>query len=233
MTLKKDLHKAIIHDRFALIVNPSWRCHMAIPIQDLKRCSKCGDEKPYDEFYKQHAFTARSKRTAVMAECKVCTRERTRAWKYGENYDEICERQNASFRARRIRVRDAAFAAYGGYKCVCCGETEPSFMTLDHIDNDGADFRRKIKGKRTAAGYHTYLWLAKNGFPKTVQVLCMNCNHGKRMNKGICPHQVRCNDYPIMGVGSSDPKRTAPKTHFRSMKFKWPDKVGEDIVCSA
>jgi hypothetical protein len=51
-------------------------------------------------------------------------------------------------------------------------------------------------------------------------VLCMNCNHGKRMNHGICPHQVTSNDYPSTGVGSSDPKRTAPL-------------AGEDIVSSA
>lgn len=183
---------------------------MTTPNQDLKRCSKCGEEKPYDEFYRQHSFTAKSKRTAVMAECKVCTRQRSSNRKNGPKHDQLREQENVYFREKRMRVRDAAFAAYGGYKCVCCGETEPSFLTLDHINNDGADFRRMIKGKRTAAGYPTYLWLAKNGYPPTVQVLCMNCNHGKRMNNGVCPHQVRCNDQS-KDVGSSDPKRTAPK----------------------
>lgn len=203
---------------------------MTIPCQDLKRCSKCGEEKPYGEFYRQHNFTAKSKRTSVMAECKICTIKRSSLRKYGERYDELRIQENAYFRAKRIRVRDAAFAAYGGYKCVCCGETEPLFLTLDHINNDGADFRRKIKGKRTAAGFHTYMWLAKNGFPPVVQVLCMNCNHGKRMNNGVCPHQVRRNDYPVMGVGSSDSKRTAPK--FTKEGFRLLVK-GEEIVCSA
>jgi hypothetical protein len=209
MAPQKYLDKTAIHDRF-MIVNPSWRCHMAIPIQDLKRCSKCGEEKTYDEFYRKHSFNAKRKVTSVMAECKVCTRKRSKDRKNGVNREQIMAQDNAAFREKRKRVRDEAFAAYGGYTCVCCGETEPSFMTLDHIENDGADFRRKIKGKRTAAGYHTYTWLSKNGYPKTVQVLCMNCNFGKRMNKGTCPHQVRSNDYPVMGVGPSGPKRTAP-----------------------
>jgi hypothetical protein len=182
---------------------------MTIPNQDLKKCSKCGQTKPFDEFYEQHAFTARSKRTSVMPECKVCSRERVRT-RYMSKYDEIRRKDNLFLIEKRKRIRDAAFAAYGGYKCVCCGETEPSFLTLDHINNDGASFRRKITGKRTSAGYPTYIWLAKNGYPPTVQVLCMNCNHGKRMNNGVCPHQVRRNDQS-KDVGSSDPKRTAPK----------------------
>jgi hypothetical protein len=32
--------------------------------------------------------------------------------------------------------------------------------------------------------------IIKTGFPDGYQVLCMNCNWGKRMNKGICPHKV-------------------------------------------
>ena len=197
---------------------------MVIPSQDLKKCSKCEEEKTLDNFYKRHSkWTPRTKFTEVVAECKSCSLER-RDKHYKKNYGSIREKDNHGCHERRVRVRDAAFAAYGGYKCVCCGESEPSFMTLDHINNDGADFRRKVYGKRTAAGYHTYIWLAKNGYPNIVQVLCMNCNHGKRMNKGICPHQVRRNDYPVMGVGSSDPKRTAPKLTLVR---------GEDIVCSA
>lgn len=175
---------------------------MTIPSQDLKTCSKCKEAKTLSDFYVR-------KSGKVLAECKECTRRRTRS-RYEAKYEEIRSKDNASLVEMRKRVRDAAFAAYGGYKCVCCGETEPSFLTLDHINNDGAEFRRKIAGKRTAAGYHTYIWLAKNGYPEGIQVLCMNCNHGKRMNNGVCPHQVRCNDQS-KDVGASVPKRTAPK----------------------
>ena len=187
---------------------------MVIPSQDLKKCSKCKIVKNLSEFYRNGSGY-------VLTECKRCSILRTSV---RSKIPSVRIKDNTDLCIKRKRIRDAAFAAYGGYKCVCCGESEPSFMTLDHINNDGAAFRRKVYGKRTAAGYHTYLWLAKNGYPNTVQVLCMNCNHGKRMNNGVCPHQVRSNDYPVMGVESSDSKRTAPKLTLVR---------GEDIVCSA
>jgi len=121
--------------------------------------------------------------------------------------------------AKRARIKAAVFAAYGGYKCVCCGETEKLFLTIDHIENDGAEWRRSNLGKRTMAGYLTYRWLVAHHFPPGFQVLCMNCNHGKRMNGGICPHQETCNDQ-AKAVGPSGPKRRAPA---------WP---GEDMVWS-
>lgn len=86
----------------------------------------------------------------------------------------------------RERVKDAVFAAYGGYVCVCCGETEKRFLTIDHINNDGAKHRKEI-GFRGGIGIH--LWLCKNAFPEGFQVLCFNCNHGKQLNGGTCPHK--------------------------------------------
>ena len=82
-------------------------------------------------------------------------------------------------------LRHAAMMRYGGYRCRCCGETEPKFLTLDHIHNDGSVHRKKI-GNRGAA---IFKWLKDHEYPAGFQVLCMNCNHGKAMNGGICPHQ--------------------------------------------
>ena len=28
-----------------------------------------------------------------------------------------------------------------GRACSCCGETEPAFLTIDHVNNDGAEHR--------------------------------------------------------------------------------------------
>lgn len=106
------------------------------------------------------------------------------------------------------RLREQTFAAYGGWKCACCGETQRDFLTIDHINNDGGKLRKAgTYGKQGVGGIFMYRWLRKNGFPEGFQVLCMNCQVGKARNKGVCPHQVSSNDYPVMGVGSSDPKR--------------------------
>ena len=68
----------------------------------------------------------------------------------------------------------------------CCGETGFEFLTVDHINNDGNEHRRQIK-----AAFGIYGWLEKNGFPKDgLQLLCWNCNMGKRANGGTCPHQA-------------------------------------------
>src|SRR6266852_8334175 len=43
----------------------------------------------------------------------------------------------------REKLRKRVLAAYGG-KCVCCGETEDSFLSIDHIDGDGNKHRREL-----------------------------------------------------------------------------------------
>lgn len=162
-----------------------------------KQCGMCGAVKPFDKFYKMPNGRASSY-------CKTCMVNRSTKYKKAKP-----QVGSQWAKEKRKRVKDAVFAAYGGYKCACCGETEDKFLTLDHINNDGAEFRMRVFGRRTAAGYRTYLYLLKNDFPEGYQVLCMNCNYGKRMNGGVCPHQETCNDHPNTGVESSDSKHAA------------------------
>lgn len=82
-------------------------------------------------------------------------------------------------------VKDAVFAAYGGYVCACCGERNPVFMTIDHIHGCGHEQRKKH-----GLGGSFYAWLRRKGFPPGFQVLCFNCNLGRAKNGGVCPHQV-------------------------------------------
>jgi hypothetical protein len=82
--------------------------------------------------------------------------------------------------------KDKVYAAYGGYICACCKETEPDFLSIDHINNDGALHRKSLFG--TGKG-SIHGWLIKNNYPPGFQVLCMNCQIGKAKNNGVCPHQ--------------------------------------------
>lgn len=70
---------------------------------------------------------------------------------------------------------------YYGDKCACCGETEPKFLALDHI-NGGGTKHRKGKG-------NIIQWIATNKYPPLFQVLCHNCNSAKGFY-GYCPHKV-------------------------------------------
>ena len=85
------------------------------------------------------------------------------------------------------RYRDLVFAYYGG-KCVCCSETEPVFLTIDHING------RELVPEKHQTGQVLYARLARainHGEPRTdVRVLCYNCNSGRYRNGGVCPHEA-------------------------------------------
>lgn len=91
----------------------------------------------------------------------------------------------------RQRLKIRVFNAYGGFKCSCCGETGESFLAIDHINNDGAEHRKKLS---QGTGSRFYQWLSSNNFPDGFQVLCFNCNHSKSINRGVCEHQIKRGD---------------------------------------
>lgn len=99
------------------------------------------------------------------------------------------KRQREYWRDLRLEVMDR----YGGRRCACCGETELTFLSIDHVNNDGAAHRRALgyKGNGRGGGSRTMLWLKTNGFPPGFQVLCFNCNHSKHVNNGTCAHKLK------------------------------------------
>jgi len=113
----------------------------------------------------------------------ICYNQKRRkdsaAW-YIKNKEKRLAQKKEQYRKQREDV----FTHYG-WECACCGETEPLFLTIDHINNDGNLHR---KGNDTSHN-NIYYWLVKNNFPLGFQTLCMNCNVGKHKNNGICPHK--------------------------------------------
>lgn len=90
------------------------------------------------------------------------------------------------------KIRRECFEAYGGLRCKCCGESEILFLHLDHINGDGSKQRKlwESKSGQTFGGTAFYYYLKKNNFPDLkLQVLCANCNLGKRTKK-YCPHEL-------------------------------------------
>lgn len=95
-----------------------------------------------------------------------------------------CQECKTKFKNRRDLYISMALEAYGN-KCVCCGEAEKIFLTIDHINNDGAEHKRNV-------GKHIYKWLKDNNYPKdNYRLLCYNCNSGRARNKGVCPHEEK------------------------------------------
>ena len=100
-----------------------------------------------------------------------------RAARFAMNRDRNRELARLSW----AKLRQEILAAYGG-KCVCCGESTPEFLSVDHIAGGGWA-ERKAKGPN-----RVYRDIRRDGFPPIYQLLCHNCNQAKGFY-GTCPHQ--------------------------------------------
>lgn len=111
--------------------------------------------------------------------CKICSPKRS-ALRYENNKIEIRAKQ----KIYEYNIKLKIIENYGG-KCVCCGESIAEFLTIDHINGNGADERKQTK---QGTGGKLYRWLLKNNCPKdNYQLLCYNCNCTKGFF-GKCPH---------------------------------------------
>jgi hypothetical protein len=102
-----------------------------------------------------------------------------------------CDEHQSHWKIRKhaegLRIKKEVINYYNELsQCVCCGESNLVFLTIDHMDNNGAEHRKKIN--RFGEGF--YRWLISNNFPNGYQVLCFNCNCGRKINGGICPHKI-------------------------------------------
>jgi hypothetical protein len=95
------------------------------------------------------------------------------------------EKRAETSRLYNRNLKAETMQAYGG-KCTCCGETILDFLTIDHIENDGA---KKRKEEKCGLGGTLYRWLKRNNYPKDFQVLCFNCNFSKNISDK-CIHQI-------------------------------------------
>ncbi len=114
---------------------------------------------------------------------------------YLKNRERIAKRKKLQWKQQReirvkmwLKLKLEVFSHYSGGqpRCKCCGEKVIEFLTIDHINGGG---RKHIKSVRELrGGYVFYTWLKKNNYPKGFQILCYNCNCGKRSKKS-CPHK--------------------------------------------
>lgn len=155
---------------------------------------------PQQRFYQKNKELCRQRVKACYYADQEKSRERGRAYwdkKLAKMSPEELKAHRLADAAkatkRYMERKDQIFAAYGGYVCKCCGELEKSFLSVDHIENNAQQMIRDGLHKRGSASF--YNWLVKNKFPKGFQILCMNCQFGKKHNNGVCPHQVRRNDH--------------------------------------
>ena len=135
---------------------------------ELRKCLECGKKKPLSDFrlmkdrWRKHT-------------CKKCMKARY----FAANKSKVYEYR----KARERRTKEEVITHYGG-KCNCCGETIIEFLTMDHIHGGGRKHAKELKKTRF------FMWVKRNNYPDYLQVLCFNCNCGREVNGGICPHQL-------------------------------------------
>lgn len=137
-----------------------------------RECIGCGEVKPKTlEYFEKH----RRGRDMLHPRCRECEAKRAK------------EKRDA------LRLRVFEYYSDGDVCCACCGESSMCFLSLDHVNNDGAEHRRKLTGGKSRGGnLQVFYWILRNDFPPGFQVLCHNCNMAKGIY-GECPHETMRN----------------------------------------
>lgn len=150
-------------------------------VASMKACQRCKEEKPVEAF----ALASRS-RDGRQKWCRMCSAayQRENRGKANERSRRFRQR-NPEAGARYLReAREQAISHYSMTQppsCACCGEAEPVFLVLDHINGGGNEERRQV-------GRGLHIRLRALGWPVGYQVLCWNCNAAKAYH-GVCPHE--------------------------------------------
>jgi hypothetical protein len=98
--------------------------------------------------------------------------------------------------AKRCQNAKAILLSVYGRVCACCGEDNPEFLTLDHIQNDGKEDRKAM-----GQNYKVYLKAAEENDRSRYQILCWNCNFGRARHGGVCPHKSETGEVKELGDG--------------------------------
>lgn len=97
-----------------------------------------------------------------------------------ETYEEKHKRKNRENTRKCTMKMKAKFFEHYGAECAICHEKNKDVLTIDHINDNGAEHRKKV-GDNT---YCVIKDLERRNWPTgEVQTLCYNCNNKKKMQK--------------------------------------------------
>jgi hypothetical protein len=163
---------------------PAWRRAKRKRLVAQGLCMTCG-QRPFAFNRKQcqQCLDVRSenwrrrRRDQLLADPSRCVQCGVNPRLPGLSQCGICKTRVVTY---RDRLKQKALNGYGG-QCNCCGEKEPLFLTIDHINGRGGNPREASRA--------VYAKVVKLHFPPDFQCLCMNCNWAKGIF-GACPHQA-------------------------------------------
>lgn len=108
---------------------------------------------------------------------------------YAEHTEEMRAKQRAWYKEWKAEYREKIFGEVLSPVCECCGEANKLFLTIDHVNNDGAEDRKRNHRAGIVLGSRLF---RKNVDLSRYQTLCYNCNCGRQSSpvKGVCPHKL-------------------------------------------
>lgn len=146
-------------------------------------CRECSSAK-YKIYRRDNIIIIKKKNKIYYLANKEKIKLKTRKWAL-KNKDRC--RLIRKRHANNLKIKLIKFYSNNTNKCLCCGEDKLPFLTISHMNNDGAVHRKLMK----KSGITFYKWLIRNNFPTNLNlaVECWNCNCGKSRNNGVCPHK--------------------------------------------
>ncbi len=184
LSLRKFYHYVCI--RYECLRNSSPICCAGVHLGTAwERCAWIAPRMPYKNPRSLAAQLSRKRgnerwRRKHRAQYNNLHKITNRRWREANR-----ERYRSSARRCAQNLKYAAMSFYSRSAipfCNCCGETLPEFLTIHHINNNGAAHRRKDKSANTI-----YRWLKQHNYPPGFSVLCWNCNTAMGYF-GYCPH---------------------------------------------
>lgn len=139
------------------------------------------DLKLKNRLYKRRQWQELRKKAAAYRE-RTREQERARRRLYRLNpkvREKDRERSNAHHARQRVLVIN--HYSNGRPGCICCKEKNFEFLTVHHIEKNGAEHRKQIGA--------LYAWIIRNNFPAMFDVRCFNCNCALQYS-GYCPHTL-------------------------------------------
>ena len=152
-----------------------WECRYSDERRAIKHCTKCGKKLTSRNWL----MSCKARKYNICIKC------------FNIHAKDKYQERKLWYAKKHLSLKMDVISHYGG-KCSCCGISEHVFLTLDHVNGDGAAHRRQLgvldKSKSSkGTGKSIYAWIVNHDFPDTFQVLCWNCNWAK--SHGGCPHQ--------------------------------------------
>jgi len=153
----------------------------------------CMTSNTYNQrYYKHNKEKIVKRRKELYKKNRAENIKRVQEWrkknpdKYKSYGKKRAQLMKASIAIKNTKMRLEIISYYTNEKmcCQCCNESMLEFLSIDHIIPIAQTKEKRMHG------IQLYNSIIKNNFPNKYQILCFNCNFGKKHHEE-CPHKKK------------------------------------------